>query len=143
MLRLSFATACVAAVVLGAGSASAQPLSAPNYSASLSDARCLLAMVALTHAKNPAAARTGSAGVLFFTGRLSAGASGYDFSRLRLIASGLDPKQVQAELQQRCVPLFSRTMAQVQSALAPRPKPPEAMPPLAPPPEGPPAPPGQ
>jgi hypothetical protein len=119
------------AVALGVFASTGTALAAPDWQESaetLGDARCLLVMVALSHAKNPAAARGGQVGVVFFSGRISARAPGYNYAQLRSIAAHMTAKQVQSELQ-RCGPVLGGTLTQVRSALTPpRPAPAPAPP---------------
>jgi hypothetical protein len=117
------ASAIALAFATGAG---AQPSASPTQD----DARCLLVMVGLTNATDPDAQRFGAAGVVFFTGRLTAREPNFDFARLKSMAATMDSQSAQTDLQQRCAPLVQRSMQQLQAALAP---PADAAPPTSPP----------
>lgn len=119
-MRLFIFALCAAAAF--ASTAGAQPAAA----SSSEDARCLLDMVALTNASDPDAQHAGQDGVVFFTGRISARDPGFDFSRLKAMAQGMNPQTAGAELQQKCGPLVQRYMQQVEAALSGPPAPPAA-----------------
>jgi hypothetical protein len=123
------AASLLAATFGFATAAHAQP-PAPAASPTVADERCLLAMVALTHATDANAQRLGEGGVVYFTGRISARDPAFDFARLKTLAATMDPKTIQTDLQQHCGPLFNKSMQQLEAALAP---PPGATPPPAPP----------
>jgi hypothetical protein len=107
----------ISAVALAfATAAAAQPAPATTTQ---DDARCLLAMVGLTNTDDQNAQHFGADGVVFFTGRLTAREPNFDFTRLRSMAQTLDPKTVQADLQQRCAPMLQNSMQKVETALAP------------------------
>jgi hypothetical protein len=96
-----------------------------------SDARCLLGMAALSNATDQNSARAGQIGVIYFAGRVSARDPGFDFARLRTMASGMNAQTMQTELQQTCGPMLNTVMQKLQAALE---SPPKASAPGAPPP---------
>jgi hypothetical protein len=115
-------TFLLGSAIVGVTAASGQALARPghgNASGAVSDARCLLAMVALSRSKRVTAARTGSLGIAFFSGRVSADDPNFDFSQLHQIGAKLDLKHAQADLDQHCGPLMARTLDQVKMALTP------------------------
>jgi hypothetical protein len=122
--------------LLGAtfGFATAAHAQTPAASPTTEDARCLLAMVALTHSSDQNAQRLGQGGIVYFAGRLAGREPSFDFARLKTIAKTLDAKAVQADLQQRCGPAFNKTMQQLETALAPPAAPPSSSAPPPPPP---------
>ena len=127
-MRLFIATLCATAAVASVAVASvarAQP-AAP----SADDAKCLLDMVALANSSEPAAQRSGQAGVVFFVGRISARDPGFDFARLKTMGQNMSAQTVQADLQQKCGPLVQRYMQELQTALSPS-APPASAPPAA------------
>lgn len=82
------------------------------------DARCLLAMVALSNSTDPNDQAYGQVGTVYFMGRIAARDPGFDFARLRAMAQTMDAKAVHADLQQSCGPMFQKSMAQLADALA-------------------------
>jgi hypothetical protein len=114
-MRLS-ASICVAATLALATSAQAQPR---TPSPTDSDARCLLAMVALSNSSDQNAARMGQAGVVYFAGRLSVREPTFNFARLKPMAATMNPQSAQADLQQHCGPLLNTAIRNLQSALSP------------------------
>jgi hypothetical protein len=111
-LRLFIVMLCAAAAV--AATASAQPAAAPPTE----EAKCLLDMVALSNSSTPEAERAGEDGVMFFVGRISARDPGFDFTRLKAMASSMNAQVAQSELQQKCGPMVQRYMQQFETALA-------------------------
>lgn len=95
-------------------SASAQPIAATAGS----DARCLLAMVALSNSANPSDQALGQVGTVYFMGRIAGRDPGFDFGRLRSMATGMDVKSAQSDLRQSCGPMFEKSMQQLTDALA-------------------------
>jgi len=110
------ASICVAATLALAASAQAQPA---THAPAESDARCLLAMVALSNSSDQNAARMGQAGVVYFAGRLSIRDPNFNFARLKSMAATMTPQSAQADLQQHCGPLLSTAIQNLQAALAP------------------------
>jgi hypothetical protein len=94
--------------------ASAQPVAAPLTS---DDARCLLAMVALSNSDDPNSKGFGEGGIIYFVGRIAATDPKFDLGRLRSIAATMDPESVQADLA-HCGPMFQASMEQLADALA-------------------------
>lgn len=105
-----------AAALTFSAAAQAQPSST---SPTMADARCLLAMVALSNADDPNQQRMGQGGAIYFMGRIAGRDPNFDFATLRSMATTLDLKTAQADLQQRCGPMFNKSMQQVGDALAP------------------------
>jgi hypothetical protein len=106
----------VSAVALAfATAASAQP----SASQTEGDARCLMAMVALSNSNDPTAQRVGQDGIVFFTGRIAAGDPNYDFTHLKAMAATMNAQSAQTDLQQRCGPMLQKYMRQLEAALAP------------------------
>lgn len=114
----------LATLALGTA-ATAQPAAT---SPSVSDARCLLAMVALSNADDPNAQRMGQSGIIYFTGRIAGRDPSFDFNSLKAMAAKMDMQSAQTDLQQHCGPMFNKSMQAVGAALAP---PPGAAPPAA------------
>lgn len=110
------ASICLAATLPFATAAAAQPA---TPSPTESDARCLLAMAALSNSSDQAAAHAGQVGVIYFAGRVAARDPNFNFARLRTLATTMTPQSTQAELQQRCGPLLNTAMQGLQAALAP------------------------
>jgi|WetSurMetagenome_2_1015567.scaffolds.fasta_scaffold108578_3 hypothetical protein len=96
--------------------AEAQP-SAPTPA--MEDARCLLAMVALSNSSDQRQQRLGQNGAVFFAARLKAHDPSFAFSRLKSIATTMNAQTAQTDLQQRCGPMFNNTMQELETALAP------------------------
>lgn len=113
MRRLA-STGFVATLVIAAA-ASAQPI-APAAEA---DARCLLAMVALSNTSDPNQQRVGESGVVYFTGRIAGRDPNFDFGSLKALAAKMDLQAAQTDLQQHCGPMLNQSMQQVGAALAP------------------------
>jgi hypothetical protein len=80
------------------------------------DVRCLMTMFVLAQNKTqPQAAQTGQAGVIFFSGRLSARAPGTDLGPImKAQAPTLTGPQLQAELQ-RCGPVMQAAQQNLQA----------------------------
>lgn len=135
-MRLLAASLFAATLASGAA-AQAQPSAA---SPTTQDARCLLAMVALSNVDDPNAQRLAQGGIIYFTGRIAAREPNFDFARLKTLADTMDMKAAQTDLQQHCAPMFKKSMQQVEAALAP---PAAASPPAAPPASPPAKPPGR
>ena len=97
------------------------------------DARCLLAMVALSNSTDANQQRIGQSGAVFFAGRIMGREPTFAFTRLKAIAATMNAQTAQTDLQQRCGPLFNKSMKDLESALAPpasaAPRPPPAPPP--------------
>lgn len=137
-MRVLFAAGLIGATLASAATAQAQPAGA---SATTDDARCLLAMVALSNVEDQNAQHLAQGGIVYFTGRIAGREPNYDFGRLKALANTMDMKTAQNDLQQRCVPMFKASMQKVEAALA---APPAAAPPGGAPPAKPPAsPPGK
>jgi hypothetical protein len=83
------------------------------------DERCLLAMLALSNTSDQQASRMGQTGVLFFAGRLKGRDPNFDFARLKSMAATMNAQTAQTDLQQRCGPMVSTSLQQLQAALAP------------------------
>jgi hypothetical protein len=137
-MRLLVATLSIATFAL-ATAADAQQRPAAGAataagSATASDARCLLGMVALSNSQEPNAQHLGQGGVVYFMGRISAREPNYDFNRLRAMATTMNGQSVQTDLQQHCVPTFRASMERLEAALTPpaSAKPPAATPPASP-----------
>lgn len=114
-----------AATLAIATGANAQPAAT---TASASDARCLLAMVALSNADDPNQQRMGQSGIIYFTGRIAGRDPNFDFNSLKALAAKMDMQSAQTDLQQHCGPMFNTSMQKVGAALAP---PPGATPPAS------------
>jgi hypothetical protein len=125
-MRLLAAT-CFAGTLALVSAAHAQP--APP-SPTTDDARCLLAMVALSNSSDARQQRLGQNGAVFFAGRLKARDPNFAFTRLKSIATTMNAQVAQTELQQRCGPMFNKSMQELEAALAP----PASASPQAPPP---------
>ena len=113
-MRLIISTFAAATLTL-VSAANAQP---PEASPTTADARCLLAMVALSNSQDPNRQRTGQEGVLYFTGRIAARDPNFNFASLRTLAEKMDAQSAQTDLQQRCGPMFNKSMQQVTTALS-------------------------
>jgi hypothetical protein len=61
----------------------------------------------------------GQTGVLYFAGRLKGRDANFDFKRLKPVAQTMSAETAQADLQQRCGPLVSTSLQELQTALAP------------------------
>jgi hypothetical protein len=116
----------LSAVTLASATAAVAQPAVP--AASLQDARCLLAMVALSNATDANAQKLGQSGVIYFTGRISARDPNFNFASLKSLASTMNVQAAQTDLQQRCGPMFEQSMKQLETALA---APPGAAPPAA------------
>jgi len=123
-MRLLLATSLIAAALAPAATALAQPAAAGSE-----DARCLLAMVALSNVDDPKAQHLAQGGIIYFTGRIAGHEPNYDFGKLKALAASMDMKAAQADLQNRCIPAFKASMQKVEAALTP---PAGATPPAAP-----------
>ncbi len=113
-----FASICLAATLSLATAAEAQT-AAPSLTDS--DARCLLAMAALSNSTDQNAARFGQAGVVYFAGRIGARNPNFNFAGLRTLATTMNQQTAQTELQQHCGPMFDNAMQSLQTALGPPP----------------------
>jgi len=103
----------ICAVALTPAIAAAQ---APAASPVTSDARCLMAMAALSSSSDQNAAGVGHEGVVYFAGRIKAREPSYDLGvRLKTVAAGLNGQSLQAEVQ-RCAPLVVEALRQLQAA---------------------------
>lgn len=125
-MRLLLAASLFAAALAPATSALAQPAGAAGGS---DDARCLLAMVALSNVDDPKAQHLAQGGIIYFTGRIAGHEPNYDFGKLKALAATMDMKAAQADLQNHCIPVFKASMQKVEGALSP---PAGAKPPAAP-----------
>jgi len=121
-MRLLLSSFAAATLIL-ASAAHAQPAAT---SPSISDARCLLAMVALSNSSDQNQQRMGQGGIVYFTGRIAGRDPNFDFSSLKAMAANMDLQAAEADLKQHCGPMFNKSMQQVATALAP---PPGATPP--------------
>jgi hypothetical protein len=111
------AAMCLAgAFALVSAAAEAQPSAT---SPTMEDARCLLAMVALSNSTDANQQRIGQTGAVYFAGRIAARDPSFAFSRLKSIATTMDAKTAQTDLQQRCGPELNKSMQDLQTALAP------------------------
>jgi len=112
-----FESICFAATAFAlASAAQAQPAAT---SPTTSDARCLLAMVALSNSTDPNQQRLGQGGIIYFTGRIAGRDPGFDFASLKTLAAKMDMQAAQTDLQQHCGPMFNKSMQQLGSALSP------------------------
>lgn len=111
-----FASICLAATIPLVTAAQAQPT---TPSPTTSDARCLLAMAALSNSNDQNAAHFGQAGVIYFAGRLGARDPSYNFARLHSLAATMNSQMAQTELKERCGPALNNAMQSLQAALAP------------------------
>lgn len=119
-----FVSICLATTAFAlASAAQAQPAATSPTAA---DARCLLAMVALSNSTDPNQQRMGQGGIIYFTGRIAGRDPGFDFASLKTLATKMDMKSAQTDLQQHCGPMFNKSMQQLGSALS---APPGAAPP--------------
>ena len=125
-MRLIAAASLFAATLAYGAAAQAQPAASPTND----DARCLLAMVALSNVNDPNAQRLAQGGIVYFTGRIAGREPNYDFAKLKALADTMDMKAAETDLQQRCAPMFKKSMQALETALAP---PPGATPPATPP----------
>jgi hypothetical protein len=105
------------AATMGFATAAQAQTAAP--SPTMADARCLLAMVALTNSSDANAQRLGQGGVIYFAGRIAGRDPAFDFARLKALAATMDAKSAQTDLQQHCGPLFNKSMQQLDTALSP------------------------
>ena len=112
-----FAASLLATSLLAAATAAQAQTSAA--SPVMADARCLLAMVALTHSSDANAQRMGQGGAIFFAGRIQGRDPSFDFARLKTIAATMDMKTAQTDLQQHCGPAFNKSIKDLDTALAP------------------------
>jgi len=112
-MRLLTLTACTFSLTF-ASMANAQPRTTPTAD----DERCLLEMVALSNATDPNAQKAGQGGVAYFVGRITAREPNFDFARLKQVAQTMEDKAADAELQQRCGPLFQKSMQSLATALS-------------------------
>lgn len=124
-MRLILPLVCAAAALIPAAAAAQGAASSP----ATADARCLLAMVALSNSTDQNASRMGQMGVFYFAGRVKAHEPNYDFARLKPIAAAMTQQTAQTEVQ-RCGAMVESSMQQLQTALAPPPgaKPPAGAP---------------
>ena len=113
--RLLIPAMCLAALAPAAALAQA-PAAAPE-----SDERCLLEMIALSNASDQNASQMGRTGVLFFAGRLKGRDPNFDFARLKPMIGSMNAQTAQSDLQQRCGPMVSTALQQLQTALGPPP----------------------
>ena len=113
-MRFLLPVACLA-MLAQAAPAAAQPAASPEAT----DERCLLAMVALSNATDQTASRMGQSGVFFFAGRLKGRDPNFDFAKLKAVTATMNADSAKADLQQRCGPLVSTAIQQLQTALAP------------------------
>lgn len=112
-----FESICFAATAFAlASAAQAQPAATTPTG---SDARCLLAMVALSNSTDPDQQRLGQGGIIYFTGRIAGRDPGFDFASLKTLATKMDMQAAQTDLQQHCGPMFNKSMQQLGSALSP------------------------
>jgi|KBSSwiStaDraftv2_1062776.scaffolds.fasta_scaffold28364_5 hypothetical protein len=92
-----FAPALCASLALFSGSALAAPTAAPTGVAA--DARCLLAMAALSGSKDPKQSESAQAGMVYYAGRIRAREPSFDFStRLKAVAATMNREAVVAEV---------------------------------------------
>jgi hypothetical protein len=85
----------------------------------LDDARCLLAMVALSNSNDPNAQRFAQGGIIYFTGRIAGRDPTFDLARLKSLAATMDLQSAQTDLQERCGPIFERSLQQLDAVFAP------------------------
>lgn len=107
---------CFAATLTLVTAAEAQP---GATSPSVADARCLLAMVALSNSTDADQQRLGQGGIIYFTGRIAGRDPNFDFASLKTLATKMDMQAAQTDLQQHCGPMFNKSMQQLGSALSP------------------------
>jgi hypothetical protein len=117
-MRLLPSICAAAATLTLASAAGAQP--AAN-SPSAADARCLLAMVALSNSTDANQQRMGQGGIIYFTGRIAGRDPNFDFASLKALAAKMDMQSAQTDLQQHCGPMFNKSMQQLGAALGPPP----------------------
>jgi hypothetical protein len=115
-MRLFTSICFTAAAFAVASAAQAQPAAT---SPTTSDARCLLAMVALSNSTNADQQRLGQGGIIYFTGRIAGRDPSFDFQSLKALAAKMDMAAAQTDLQQHCGPMFNKSMQQLGSALSP------------------------
>lgn len=113
-MRLLIPAVCLA-VVTQAASAAAQQAASPEAT----DERCLLAMIALSNSTDQTASRMGQSGVFFFAGRLKGRDPNFDFAKLKPVSATMNADTAKADLQQRCGPLVSTSIQQLETALTP------------------------
>lgn len=114
-MRLVVAIGIAACALALAPASSAQPVAATAMGG---DTRCLLAMVALSNSSNPSDQAFGQVGTVYFMGRIAGRDPGFDFGRLRSMATTMEAKSAQADLRQSCGPMFEKSMQQLTDALA-------------------------
>jgi hypothetical protein len=119
-MRLLLPALCLAALTPLA-TAAAQTPAAPAAPASpeVTDERCLLAMIALSNSPDQNASRMGQSGVFFFAGRLKGRDPNFDFNKLKPVSTTMSADTAKNDLQQRCGPLVSTSIQQLQTALTP------------------------
>lgn len=100
----------------------------PPATQEVSDERCLLVMIALSNASDESAARMGQTGALFFAGRLKGRDPNFDFAKLKSVAATMNAQSAQDDLQQRCGPIVTGALKQLQTALGASSQPPAAKP---------------
>lgn len=81
------------------------------------DARCLMTMAALTASKDPKQAQLATVGVAYFTGRVKAQDPSFNFAtRLKPVAAEMTRAALTSEAQ-RCGPLLTASLRELDSAL--------------------------
>jgi hypothetical protein len=116
-MRLLFTALCLAALTPFATAAAQTPAAPATPEAT--DERCLLAMIALSNSTDQNASRMGQSGVFFFAGRLKGRDANFDFNKLKAVSATMSADIAKADLQQRCGPLVSASIQQLQTALTP------------------------
>jgi len=119
-MRLLLTALCLAALTPFATAAAQTPAApAAPSSPEATDERCLLAMIALSNSTDQSASRMGQSGVFFFAGRLKGRDTNFDFNKLKAVSATMSADTAKADLQQRCGPLVSTAIQQLQTALTP------------------------
>lgn len=109
----------IPAVSLALAAQAAPALAQQAASPEATDERCILAMIALSNSTDQTASRMGQSGVFFFAGRLKGRDPNFDFNKLKAVSATMNADSAKTDLQQRCGPLVSTAIQQLQGALTP------------------------
>lgn len=118
------------AICAGLALAPSAALAAPTATGGgvAADARCLLTMAALTSSKDENRAKAAQVGVIYFAGRIKAQQPGYNFGvGLKPIAASMTRETLVSEAQ-RCGPLLTETLRELDQAQKAFPQPAAAAP---------------
>lgn len=103
----------------------ATAIAAPAATGAANDARCLMAMAAISGSTDANQSRLGQVGVIYFAGRVKAQDPSFDFAtKLKPIADSMNRDAIGQEAQ-RCGPILANTMRELDNAQKafPAPKP--------------------